>query len=321
MTVNTALLFFFFFFIYSLVLSTLFLIGETTFRIVRIKSVFSYGAIIRNIFLGYILTITLYSIANTHFVTLNLVYIFLLGCALYELSGNRERIVQLVKMEEKLNPFLLLVMALAVFSWSWFSIVNIESEIGFDFFGDNILYSKISRALTNTGNENGFYFLNNFDSFYHGCEPYHYFDVWGGAMVASFFQINHYLTLQLVIYPIFYFLFMISLFFLVEGKRTYIHVLVCSLLLFLSGMYLSFYEEVPFLGLLRNFSFNLLSPWMNKLSFFYVFIIISYHLYANNLKSFSILCLLGLTVARHYQFACPCNFRDIDYWTSILFQD
>jgi hypothetical protein len=269
------------------------------FRLVRIHSVFGYNSIVRNTFIGYVVATMLYAILKTHFITLHVVFMFLLGCAAYELTRNREKIQKLVNEEVGLkNRFILIVLPLIVFSWAWFSIYDGESAIQFNFFSDTILYSKISRSIAVTGFENGFNFLNDFDSFYHGPEPYHYFDVWGGALIASLLQLNHYLTLQLVIYPVFYLLFLYSLFTLLSGeKRVYINAIICILLLFLCGMYAPYYQKIPFIAVIRLYSFNILTPWMTKLSFFYIFFILTYRLYSKDLRELSLLCLLGLTVA------------------------
>lgn len=291
-------LFLSFFSFFVITLGFLLLLGTGLFRLIQIKTNFTLPVIVRNIFTAYIVVITIYSLIKTQGVTLNFVYVALIVCGVMEVRRNRDHIITLLATNAgKPNVWLLAGMALAVFSWSWFSIYNPDSILHFNYFGDNILYSKISRSIAVTGFENGFYFLNYFDPFYHGPEPYHYFELWGGAVVSEIFGLNHYLALQLVIYPVFFFLILahfVSYF--KQGNRLLIFLAACSLL-FVSGLYAPAYEKVPFLGLLRNFSFHALTPWANKLCFFYVFFLSAFSLHLNGLKHLSILCLLGLTVA------------------------
>ena len=290
------------FFIYFGALVTvgvaLFLVGELLLRAVGIRTVATYTSIVRNIFVGYILITTIYALYSTRFVSVNVVYLLLLICAAIEVKRNRASILDMAnEQRQKLNPLVVVSLLLAVFSWSWFSIYNPDSILHFNSFGDNILYSKISRSLAETGFENGFYCLNDFDSFYHGPEPYHYFELWGGALVAAVLPLPHYGVLQLVIYPLFFFLAALCLYSQFTRGHALLIAFVSFLLLFISGYYAPLYEQSNFLGLLRNFSFNTLTPWANKLSFFYVFILCAYLLYARGFRSLSILCLLGLTVA------------------------
>ena len=295
---NPIILFFSYFFVFLCCLTILSILGEIVFRLIMVRSVLTYLVLARNIFVGLILLTSVFAIIQTRFITIEIIYIFLLGCGVYEVRQNKNHIERLVRLEEtKVNFLLVVVGALALFLWGWISIYNAESFIQFNYLGDQILYSKISKAISETGFENGFGILNHFDSSYHGTEPYHYFELWACALVASASGLNHYLTLQLIIYPIFFFLIWLNLLALIKAKGFWTTVIISILLLFVGGLYLPFYEHVPFLGLLRNFGLSAMSPWASKLSYFYVFILSAYHLYSNNLRSLSVLCLLGLTIA------------------------
>lgn len=289
--------FFTYFLVFIVCISVLFFVGELALRLLRIESFLSYSTLVRNVFVGYVLLITLYAIIRTHFITINIVYIFLLCCCIREINLRRNWINRLLRRDGRRVDFrVALIVIFLIFCWSWFSIVNPDSFVNFNYYGDNIFYSKVSRAIAETGFENVYNVLNSFDTYYNSPKPYHYFDLWGGGLIAGVFGLNHYLALQLVVYPIFFFLISANVLALSHRRGILVSIITC-LLLFAGGLFLAQYEQIPFLGALRNFGFNALSPWMNKLSYFYVFAFSAYHLYVNNLKSISLLCLLGLTVA------------------------
>ena len=189
-----------------------------------------------------------------------------------------------------------MVTASLLYAYSWLQISNSDGFLKFWENEDYILYSKISKYIASTGHENESNVLNLMDNYYIGSGPYHYFDLWGGACVSNIFGLNHYISLKLIIYPTFFFLYAVGIFALFNKNNLMSYVLAFGLLL-VGGITYQFNTNINFLNNLDNISFNLLNPVFLKLSFFYVFIISAYLLYKNNLFSLAFLCMLTLPVA------------------------
>ena len=255
-----------------------------------------YELILRNTFLGYLLIIVLQSVVSTEFKTVNLIFILLMVFTVYE--TRKYKVKSFVKTDVlNFNILLnLIVISSLLFIYSWFLIYNPDAFIKFQGTDDYILYGKISRFIALTGNENGFNVLNTMDKFYNGPEPYHYFDLWGAACVSNLFKINNFISLKLIIYPTFYFLYALGILSLIN-RSSYKTVFLLFALLMIGGLSFDFQSNISFLDNLKNISFNLLNPNFSKLSYFYVFIISSYLLYKNNYFTLSFLCILSLPVA------------------------
>ena len=255
-----------------------------------------YELILRNTFLGYLLIIVLQSVVSTEFKTVNLIFILLMVFTVYE--TRKYKVKSFVKTDVlNFNILLnLIVISSLLFIYSWFLIYNPDAFVKFQGTDDYILYGKISRFIALTGNENGFNVLNTMDKFYNGPEPYHYFDLWGAACVSNLFKINNFISLKLIIYPTFYFLYALGILSLIN-RSSYKTVFLLFALLMIGGLSFDFQSNISFLDNLKNISFNLLNPNFSKLSYFYVFIISSYLLYKNNYFTLSFLCILSLPVA------------------------
>ena len=255
-----------------------------------------YELILRNTFLGYILIIVLQSVISTEFKTVNLILILLMVFSVIEIKKYKVKSIVKTNDLNFNNLLILIVISAALFIYSWFLIYNPDAFIKFQGTDDYILYGKISRFIALTGNENGFNVLNTMDKFYNGPEPYHYFDLWGAACVSNLFKINNFISLKLIIYPTFYFLYALGILALIN-RSSYKIVFLLFALLMIGGLSFDFQSNISFLDNLKNISFNLLNPGFSKLSYFYVFIISSYLLYKNNYFTLSFLCILSLPVA------------------------
>ena len=255
-----------------------------------------YELILRNTFLGYILIIVLQSVISTEFKTVNLILILLMVFSVIEIKKYKVKSIVKTNDLNFNNLLILIVISAALFIYSWFLIYNPDAFIKFQGTDDYILYGKISRFIALTGNENGFNVLNTMDKFYNGPEPYHYFDLWGAACVSNLFKINNFISLKLIIYPTFYFLYALGILALIN-RSSYKIVFLLFALLMIGGLSFDFQSNISFLDNLKNISFNLLNPGFSKLSYFYVFMISSYLLYKNNYFTLSFLCILSLPVA------------------------
>lgn len=255
-----------------------------------------YELILRNTFLGYLLIIVFQSVISTEFKTVNLILILIMVFGVIEVRKYSVNSFIKTNVFNFKNLLILLITGVLLFIYSWFLIYNPDGFIKFQGTDDYILYGKISRFIALTGNENGFNVLNTMDNFYNGPEPYHYFDLWGAACVSNLFQINNFISLKLIIYPTFYFLYALGILALINKSGYKIGFLLFALLM-IGGISLDFHSNISFVDNLKNISFNLLNPNFSKLSYFYVFIISSYLLYKNNYFTLSFLCILSLPVA------------------------
>lgn len=280
-------------------LAGLFTIGHLTCFFFRKKFRVSFLELLfRNILLGYVIVIVLQSLWDTHLKTVNIVFVGILILAWFELR-KREALG-----EPQQQPFFkigyvvsIIIAALLLFLSNWFTIQDTGSYLGF-FTNqpDYIFYSKLSECISATGIENGFNVLSQLDPHYSDPQPYHYFDVWGASAVHAVFGINAYISLVLVIYPTFYLLCFIG--YLSLFKEVNVKTFCLSLLLlFLGGLYFAVLDSNSFLSSLQNISFNLLTPTIYKLAYFYAFLLAGFILYKKHEILLALLCILCIPVA------------------------
>ncbi|MCD9016898.1 hypothetical protein [Parachryseolinea silvisoli] len=283
------------------------LLGSIGQRIVGWRIGNPYASWLARGFVGYLLVLIVYAVVCTGGVTVNLVFVPILALAFWEVRKNRATIAPVVRPARSVVGSALAALVL-LFAWSWWTLYTDLHDIMADYgYADYVLYSRISHMIGVAGYENGFNFLNTYDATYHGAEPYHYFDLWGGSVVATIFSLNHYLTLKLVVYPLFFW-------FIFLGYGAQVHrpdtpwrsFFVLILLLFISGVYFHFYRYHPFLQSLASLQFNVLTPTINKLSYFYVFLLSALLLYRHGQTNLALLCLCSLPVANIVSFPVWC---------------
>lgn len=287
-----------YFLIYIAFLLFIGLIGFGGFFLLRNKIKLDFfQLLLSSIFIGYIISITSFSIIATGFLTVNVFYLVLLLFSLKEIL--REPYNAESTFVEINYKFILIIFGSALFFFgiAFYSVSNPKGFIPFYYNSeDYILYAKIAKYLSETGQENGFNHLNILDSYYNGIEPYHFFDLWGASLLNEFSGISHYLGLRLIIYPMFYFLFFIGTICLFK-RKTYLNLLIAFLIIWLGGFFISIIEYNSCFRFLSELSLNLFSPGRYKLSYFYVFILISFLLFQNKQYIFALLCFLGLSIA------------------------
>lgn len=256
-----------------------------------------FEALLISIFSGYIISISVFSIIQTGFKTINVFYFLLFAFAYWELSRLTSN--DKVRTTNSEWRFGLLPLASIVFFFvlNYFSFYTSDGFIPFNYNqSDYILYAKIAKYISITGEENGFNHLNVLDSYYNGPEPYHFFDIWGSSLTNYLFGTNHYLGLRLIIYPTFYFLFFIASICLFQ-KLSWYKVFLAFVVIWWGGFYLDVFQSFPLIKNISNLSTNLFNPGLYKLSLFYVFIICGYLLYNKSHFGLVVICFLGLTIA------------------------
>jgi hypothetical protein len=283
------------------------LLGSIGQRMVGWRISNPYASWLARGFVGYLLVLIVYAAVCTGGVTVNLVFVPMLALAFWEVRKNRAKIAPVVRPARSVVGSALVALVL-LFVWNWWTLYTDPHDVMADYgYADYVLYSRISHMIGYTGYENGFNFLNTYDATYHGAEPYHYFDLWGGSAVATIFSLNHYLTLKLVVYPLFFWFVFLGYGALVHQHDTpWRSFFVLIPLLFVSGVYLHFYRYHPFLQSLASLQFNLLTPTINKLSYFYVFLLSALLLYRHGQMNLALLCLCSLPVANVVSFPVWC---------------
>lgn len=284
----------FYFVSLTLVIVSLFFLGYVVLRLVRVPRQALFLESLTSIFLGYLIMITCCSLFFSSGKTVNVIYISLLLIAYFEFKNSGKLIKGGSAAISKKDVYVLIFLLLAAFTFGCLTTFSYPCGVATNLSSDYILYARISKALVALGQENGFYYLNTFDSYYNGADPYHYFDLWGAGIISKALSLNSYFTLRLIVYPLFYFMVLLGLVSLVRNGGSFLLVIICGLLT-LSGLSFQWYDEIGFLKSAKNLSFNLFT--LPKLSFYYLFLINSYLLYKNNYKSLALINILGLPVA------------------------
>lgn len=254
--------------------------------------------LLRNTLVGYLIVTIVQSIWATGFLTVNIAFIIILVFCWLELR-KRSPFTQATHQSafRAISILPICIVAFLLFLNNWLTIRDESGYLGY-FFNqpDYIYYSKLAATVSSSGIENGFNVLNQLDSYYRTPQPYHFFDVWGATTVSTIFGINEYVSLMLIVYPTFYLLCFIAYLSLFKKINIAIYSL-CFLLLFLGGLYFHILDSNSFFRSLGNISFNLLTPTICKLSYFYVFILVSFILFKKDQVILSLLSLLCLPVA------------------------
>ena len=274
------------------------LIGFSVFQLVKNKITLSpFESLTLWLFSGYVITITIFSIWQTAFKTVNILFVLLLLFAWWEIHKMplKEK-----RQNDKIGVTHLSFLFLALcffFALCYYSICNPSGYLPFHYTNpDYIFYGKMAKYISITGQENGFFNLNQLDSYYNGPEAYHFFDLWGASVGSYIFGINQYLCLRLIVYPIFYLLSFLSAICIFKNLMNS-KIIITFICLWFGGFYLMLFDSIPLIRPLNVLATNLFFPGSYKLSYFYAFFICAYVLFEKRLYSLSILCLLGLTIA------------------------
>ncbi|MEO8148714.1 MAG: hypothetical protein ABI723_13805 [Bacteroidia bacterium] len=147
---------------------------------------------------------------------------------------------------------------------------------------DTLFYSNVSNYLTLFGKESlSLDFLKMSE---HGCEPYHFGDIWINTMVKDLFHLNSCLSFKLITYPVIILMVFVGYCALAEqvGFKGGVTCLFSFLFLSFSGLYFSFFENIKYLSESNIFSFNPLS--YPKLGFVYLLLQASLLVYFNGYR-------------------------------------
>jgi hypothetical protein len=170
---------------------------------------------------------------------------------------------------------------------------------------DLVGYANYVNMLNVTAQENynGFS-ANYFTSHFHGCSPYHFYELWLAALLSTIFLLQPIVAYWVVVYPFFQFLVWCGLMAILETP--YFHsfskqhksinikqAFFCFSLLFVGGTYFPVYKIIPYLESAKYLHNNtLLASGVIE-----PFIIASFLLYLHKQKYLAWLAFLAIPIA------------------------
>jgi hypothetical protein len=144
------------------------------------------------------------------------------------------------------------------------------------FSNDQVYSARIAYFSKISGQESDVFLLQLLDPAYSGAKPYHYLELWLTNLISSIVGDKQVIVLYLVAYPFFYWLALVGIFSLwkAAGHRISGWTFLASLaLMFVAGFTYEFYDSIPFLSLLYNFKFPMVSG-LPKLGQVYAFLLV-----------------------------------------------
>lgn len=196
-----------------------------------VSSIFKVRGFFQTVFfslsLGVFAIVIVSSVVRTHFITVSTGFFLVAAFLVYELwrakaKGHGVFVVKAVevnhgKKEKWTYFFFLIFLSLLFFSWQAFMVLK---SGGFPFIvphHNEFFYSEVSEIIWQTGHENTYQAGNLVNRSYGGTIPYHYFELWLGGFFAWLFQVSNLLSLQLLVFPLFFLMMAIGLFSVAES--------------------------------------------------------------------------------------------------------
>lgn len=198
---------------------------------------------------GLIISVITFSLIQSSFLTINLGVLML--CLIYIFTGNIN-----FKKEFKWNNYnwKILIFAFFVIIFQFgvtYFIKGPSHKFPFPiYFGDHLFYSEVSEVLNKEGVENTFRIDNLLSSQFLGLTPYHYFDLWLNALISKVFNIPPLFSLELIANTLIRVIGILGILSIFErfGKITFLSYLIAFFSVFISGLYLSIYDNNYVLG-------------------------------------------------------------------------
>jgi hypothetical protein len=246
--------------------------------------------------IGLVFIILIYSLIRSGGITINLViiplilFIFLSGDYKFHLAPVRD-VSSIAEDKKALLPSILLLSAL--FAYQYWLIISTKTGYPAILNSDDLFNSHAAMYMNYSGREtlnwNYIQPANNEGS------PYHYFLCWIISFLSTLFRQNTYLTNELSVNPLFYFLTIIGLWAFAEKYSVSAFIKIfCVFILFMCGLHLSIMDKHPLFNW-SYFYFNIFEPDA-KLSIHYVVIIASLLLLQNSRYAIALLVFLLLPI-------------------------
>ncbi len=188
-----------------------------------------------------------------------------------------------------------LIPLITFFSWRYFTLLD------GDFFPvvtnmDSLKHVLRADFLVNTGVESvNVNYLNLPD----GVDPYHYFEAWTIGTLGTMFNLNFWVTEQLIVFPMLSSIITIGFWgFLERWKAQWYLYLFGVLSVVFTGFYLKDFEQIPYLKYSGNYFINAFDEWKGlTVCIAYLVVMLFLTLFSNNKeKTNSFLVLLFLPI-------------------------
>jgi len=145
-----------------------------------------------NSFLGIFTIVCLYSYTIVGFKTINL----LSGIVLAYLCFKNNSRFKFDKLNVKELAHILYIFPIVFILYGCYTLpLSIEYDVRY--------YSKIAYSFREFKQENFYHFYNQYNGFFYGTTPYHYFEMWLTSLITLPFSIKSIIALKYITYPFF----------------------------------------------------------------------------------------------------------------------
>jgi len=236
-----------------------------------------------NYIVGILVIVFVYSVIKSKLNTINIALIPIFGVVLFIERYN------LQKWEWKGNlikkDIILSLTAIAIiFLFQCVFYFDIVKNGYRALHSDQYAYSHFTNSLKYFGKETtNLEFLYFFPDYSFSLKPYHYAELWITSFFSQVFNISTINAYFLIMIPIVVFIYFIGIFAVFENSisSTKWRFIISIFLVFLGGLYFSVYD---YHELTNNFNWadnSILSKFYQKVSFIYVFLLLSFNLLSN----------------------------------------
>ena len=290
-------------FLYLFSFTMLFLVGHCVLLLFSTNKESNFSTLFFKLFIGLVGSISLFSILKTNGLTINtgLLFIAFLYILITKQKLNFTNYFQRIKLTkvDYIQVSSLIILSSCVFFWKYYCLFNNNQEFPIVINSDSIFHSNISIFLNSVGVES----LNT--NYYYppdGTHPYHYFEGWTIAFFSFIFNLNAWITEEIIVYPIFALLIISGIWSLIEKitPLTLFSKIASISVLFFSSFYIANLSEFGSVFNLKDthcFNFNAIDEfWGLKLAVAYIFSIAGINLLIDKKIIESTLLLLALPV-------------------------
>ena len=277
--------------------------GKIALSLLNIKLEKNFFRIFLELVSGLIIIVLSYSVVKSGFKTINILFVFLFLYYYFFIATRKICIPQKNNLSNSFRNFHkdMLLIVLCCLPFFFFELYYLYSSSGLITpYADYFQYSEFSNTLNATGRENMFFSSNIlFPEQFKGMQPYHYFELWLNAFTSKLFHCPSIFSLLLITYPCLNCIAFIGFIAIWETyyKVSFLSLVVIFLLLFTDGIYLSFYNKIPFISEHQIFlQTSIFTTFGKKFSLVYIFIIFSLILFIKNKITEAFIVLSSLLI-------------------------
>lgn len=302
--------------IYLSTLALVFICGNIVLKLLRktLTAPGLYTGLFLSLLFGLISLVTIFALVKTHFLTVCIFFPLLFFLCFFKRDIRLQALYPAQEITRGFSFYSALIL-FTLLPFIYFSLIVFKSG-DFHFSAldyDNVLYSKLSAFIAQSGIENRWGMVFSDLSLVKGVEPYHYVDSWLNAACFSISGLPPLLLFYLVTYPVLIMITLCGILAIIERfkKISIYDFLVVILLISIGPIY-----QVK----MANYHFNSmaceipLQHFGEKYSVFYPFIMLSVLFVLNNYFREALIWLLSLAIVSSTTlpalsiFLIPCAF-------------